>query len=220
MGTRTPVFLYAGDPVSAAGAKAQLIFEPSIELVGPMDVDRARVALVIADAVDASLAKVAKAIQRDGIPHVVVVASRFEEGGVVEAVAAGVVGFLRRNEATCARLVELITGADRSVSLLPEGLLKRASVQFHPTAGPQAVVDMRRPVAEPGPVATVSDLRLSAREVEILRLVAEGYDTTEVAEQLAYSESTIKGVLAKAMVKLDARNRCQAVAVAVRLGLI
>jgi len=63
-------------------------------------------------------------------------------------------------------------------------------------------------------------VRLSERELEVLRLVGEGYDTAEVAEQLSYSESTIKGVLAKVMARLDARNRSHAVAVAVRGGLI
>ena len=80
--------------------------EPSIELVGPVDLDRARVALVVAEAADESVAKVARAIQRDGVPQVVLVAARFDEAGVVAAVAAGVTGFLRRAEATSARLAE------------------------------------------------------------------------------------------------------------------
>ena len=40
----------------------------------------------------------------------------------------------------------------------------------------------------------------------MLRLVAQGYDTAEVAERLAYSESTIKGVLHGVMSRLDARK--------------
>jgi DNA-binding NarL/FixJ family response regulator len=222
MGTRTPVFIYAADPLSAAGAKAKLIFEPTIELIGPIDVDRARVALVVADSIDGSVAKVAKAIQRDGVPRVVAVAAHFDETGVVQAVAAGVVGFLRRAEATSARLAELIHEADRAGNLLPEGLVKRAAtVQFHPLTEPHDVVDASRLSKEDdGGVATATEVRLSAREAEILQLVAEGYDTTDVADQLSYSESTIKGVLAKVMTRLEARNRCHAVAIALRLGLI
>ena len=125
MSTRTPVFIYAADPLSAAGAKAQLMGEPSIELVGPVDLDRARVALVVAEAADESVAKVARAIQRDGVPQVVLVAARFDEAGVVAAVAAGVTGFLRRAEATSARLVEVIREADRAGCQLPEGLLRQ-----------------------------------------------------------------------------------------------
>ena len=149
--TRTPVFIYAADPLSAAGAKAQLLGEPSIELVGPVDLDRARVALVVAEAADESVAKVARAIQRDGVPHVVLVAAHFEETGVVTAVAAGVSGFLRRTEATTARLVELIRQADRAGCQLPEGLLRRAaSVQLHTIPGRPDVIDLPEPAGPEG----------------------------------------------------------------------
>jgi len=219
---RTPVFIYAADPLSAAGAKAQLMGEPSIELVGPVDLDRARVALVLAEAADESVAKVARAIQRDGVPHVVLVAAHFEESGVVMAVAAGITGFLRRAEATSARLVELLREADRDGCQLPEGLLRRASsVQTHAqTARPDVMINLAPPARARRTVSTVAEVRLSRRELEVLRLVADGYDTSDVAEQLAYSESTIKGVLAKLMTRLEARNRCHAVSIALRQGII
>ena len=69
-------------------------------------------------------------------------------------------------------------------------------------------------------MATVETATLTGREAEVLRLVADGLDTAEVAEELAYSESTIKGVLAKLMTRLEARNRCHAVAIVLRQGLI
>jgi DNA-binding NarL/FixJ family response regulator len=219
--TRTPVFIYAADPLSAAGAKAQLMGEASIELVGPVDLDRARVALVIADAADNSVAKVARAVQRDGVPQVVLVASRFDEAGVVAAVAAGVTGFLRRAEATSARLVEVIREADRAGCQLPEGLLRRAaSGQMHALAVRPEVISVDVPPVGAAPVSTMEAATLTGREAEVLRLVADGLDTAEVAEELAYSESTIKGVLAKLMTRLEARNRCHAVAIVLRQGLI
>lgn len=217
------MFVYASDPLSAAGAKAQLVGQPAIELVGPADLERARVALVVAEAADDSVARVVKAIQRDGIAKVVLVAARFNEGGVVAAVAAGVTAFLRRADATTARLVEAISDADRSGCQLPEGLLKKAAITQGGFAGFLAdVIPVSRPLADAheGGVSTLTGLRLSTREAEVLRLVADGYDTTDIAEQLAYSESTIKGVLAKIMTRLEARNRCHAVAIVVREGLI
>lgn len=217
------MFVYASDPLSAAGAKAQLVGQPAIELVGPADLERARVALVVAEAADDSVARVVKAIQRDGIAKVVLVAARFNEGGVVAAVAAGVTAFLRRADATTARLVEAISDADRSGCQLPEGLLKKAAITQGGFTGFLAdVIPVSRPLgdAHEGGVSTLTGLRLSTREAEVLRLVADGYDTTDIAEQLAYSESTIKGVLAKIMTRLEARNRCHAVAIVVREGLI
>lgn len=221
MSTRTPVFIYAADPLSAAGAKSQLLGEPSIELVGPVDLDRARVALVLAESADESVAKVARAVQRDGVPKVVLVAARFDEDGVVATVAAGVTGFLRRADATRARLVEMIRQADRAGCQLPEGLLRRAaSVQMHDLATRPEDINVDVPPAESVSATMVGTATLTGREAEVLRLVADGLDTAEVAEELAYSESTIKGVLGKLMIRLEARNRCHAVAIVLRQGLI
>lgn len=62
--------------------------------------------------------------------------------------------------------------------------------------------------------------RLTEREQKVLRLVAAGRATREVAEEMCYSERTIKNVLHDISTKLDARTRSQAVAEAVREGLI
>lgn len=188
--------------------------QPTIELVGPADVDRARVALVITDATDEGAARVVKAIQRDGVPRVVLIAARFDEAGVLAAVAAGVTAFLRRSEAGTARLVEVIREADHSGCRLPEGLVRKAEAAAPAGLRPDTVIDL----ADRG--GSTMTMRLTAREAEVLRLVADGYDTSDIADQLAYSESTIKGVLAKIMSRLEARNRCHAVAIVVREGLI
>ena len=61
---------------------------------------------------------------------------------------------------------------------------------------------------------------LTSREQEVLRLVAAGHPTREVARRLCYSERTIKNVIHDVVTKLNARTRSQAVAEAVREGLI
>jgi DNA-binding NarL/FixJ family response regulator len=207
--------------MSAAGAKAQLMGQPAIELVGPADLERARVALVVTDAVDEGAAKLVKVVQRDGVSRIVLVASRFDEAGVLATVAAGVTSFMRRADATSARLTEVIKEADESGCQLPVGLLKKAATasegpDSQPGPAPSDMVSVERSERRAGTLT----LRLTARETEVLRLVADGFDTSDIAEQLAYSESTIKGVLAKIMGRLDARNRCHAVAIVVREGLI
>jgi DNA-binding NarL/FixJ family response regulator len=220
---KTPVFVYAVDPVSAAGAKAQLMSEPTIQLVGPMDIDMARVAVLVSDAADDSVVRIVKAIQRDGIPRVLLVAGRFEEDGVVAATAAGVTAFLRKSEATTARLTTAIHDADESGCHLPDGLMKMAAAVRLRSPEQSTVVDVRESAIEGA--AAISGLstmtgHLTAREAEVLRLVADGHDTADVAEKLGFSESTVKGIMAKIMSRIDARNRCHAVAIAVRNGLI
>jgi DNA-binding NarL/FixJ family response regulator len=92
-------------------------------------------------------------------------------------------------------------------------------MQLHPSAGAVAM-ELAGGRAQDGAVATRPDIEVSDREVDILRLLADGCDTAEVAEQLAFSESTIKNALARLMERFDARNRCQALAMAMRQGLI
>jgi DNA-binding CsgD family transcriptional regulator len=85
------------------------------------------------------------------------------------------------------------------------------------------VVDIRDPMTEGATaISGLSTMtgNLTVREAEVLRLVADGHDTADVAEKLGFSESTVKGIMAKIMSRIDARNRCHAVAIAVRNGLI
>ena len=61
---------------------------------------------------------------------------------------------------------------------------------------------------------------LATREIEVLRLVADGFGTSEIAHQLSYSERTVKNVLHDITTRLQLRNRSHAVAYALRQGLI
>jgi DNA-binding CsgD family transcriptional regulator len=64
-----------------------------------------------------------------------------------------------------------------------------------------------------------SESPLDAREVNVLRLLAGGLDTADVAQTLFYSERTVKNVISTTVQKMGARNRVQAVAMASRQGL-
>jgi DNA-binding NarL/FixJ family response regulator len=62
--------------------------------------------------------------------------------------------------------------------------------------------------------------RLSERQVAILRCLAQGRDIIDIADELGYATSTIKKEVHLAIQRCQARNRSQAVAVAIRAGLI
>ncbi|WP_410596581.1 response regulator transcription factor [Amycolatopsis sp. lyj-23] len=64
------------------------------------------------------------------------------------------------------------------------------------------------------------DAALTPREVDVLRLMAEGWDTAEIAGKLCYSERTVKNVIYAMTNRLNLRNRPHAVAYAVRAGVI
>lgn len=61
---------------------------------------------------------------------------------------------------------------------------------------------------------------LSPREAHVIRLLANGLDTSEIAMQLIYSERTVKNVLHNLLSRLNLRNRVHAVSYALRHGLI
>jgi DNA-binding NarL/FixJ family response regulator len=61
---------------------------------------------------------------------------------------------------------------------------------------------------------------LTDREVKVLTLLADGFDTAEVARSLFYSDRTVKNIVHHVTSRLNLRNRTQAVAYALRHGLI
>jgi DNA-binding NarL/FixJ family response regulator len=208
MSERIPVFVYARDPLSQAGIAAQLRSRAELLVVDESDVDTARVALVVADEVDDEAVRVVKALQRNGCPRVVVVITHLDDGGLLAAVEAGACGFLRRVEAVPDRLAAAVRAATAGDGTLPPDLLGRLLDQMG---------RLQRQVLAPRGL-TFSGL--SEREITVLKLVADGLDTAEVANQLYYSERTVKNVIHDVTTRLNLRNRTHAVAYALRQGLI
>jgi DNA-binding NarL/FixJ family response regulator len=62
--------------------------------------------------------------------------------------------------------------------------------------------------------------QLAARELGVLRLLAEGDDTKDIAAKLCYSERTVKNIVHDVLVKMNCRSRAHAVALATRRGVI
>jgi DNA-binding NarL/FixJ family response regulator len=208
MAERISVYVYAHDPISQAGLASQLRARPEIQVVDH-DVDLAMVAIVVVDEVDEETTRVVRAIQRNnGIPRVVLVVTRLDDAGMLAGVEAGACGLLRRSEALPERLVESIQSAATGDGNVPADLLGRLL---------EHVGRLQRQVLAPRGL-TISGL--SEREIEVLRLVADGFDTAEIAGSLAYSERTIKNIIHDVTARLNLRNRSHAVAYAVRQGLI
>jgi DNA-binding NarL/FixJ family response regulator len=204
--TPLPLLVQARDPVSQAGVVAQLNDWPEVRVVA--DPHEADVAIVVTDEVDEETVRVLKSLQRKGCERVVLVATRIDDAGLVAAVEAGACGLLRRAEATPAALVEAVRLASVGDGSVPPDLLGRLLRQ---------VGRLQRQVLVP---RGLSFAGLSEREIDVLRLVADGLDTSEIARHLSYSERTIKNVIHDVTTRLQLRNRSQAVAYAMREGLI
>jgi DNA-binding NarL/FixJ family response regulator len=138
--------------------------------------------------------------------RVIVCSSDGGQEAVVGALQAGAVGYLRKDELTPDTLASAVTAAVNGTGVVTPDLFE------HLLANHQSNVE----AAASRPVAA----KLTDREQQVLSLIAEGHPTREVAEQLCYSERTVKNVLHDVVTKLNARSRSQAVAHAVREGLI
>ena len=205
---RVPVLVHSDDPVSRSGVEAQLRGRPEVEVVSNGSSGRAQVAVVVVDEVDESATRTVRTIIRNGPQRVVVVAGRLDDGSVLGVTEAGACGLLRRAEAVPERLVPAVTAAAAGDGTVPPDLLGRLLEQ---------VGKLQRQVLSPRGL-TFSGL--TEREVEVLRLVADGCDTSEIASSLSYSERTVKNVIHDVTSRLNLRNRSHAVAYALRQGLI
>ncbi|QMU77658.1 response regulator transcription factor [Streptacidiphilus sp. PB12-B1b] len=204
---RVVVEIHATDPISRAGAAHHLCQYPGITLSDEERPDSVSVAVVIAETVDDSVLQTLRRLTRGGLGNVVLVVARMREFQLLEVVECGVGTILWRHEADAARLLQGVLAAARGDGNLPTDLLGRLLTQ---------VGRMQRSAAE----GTAVPVGLSERETDVLRLVADGLDTSEIAARLSYSERTVKNVLHGLTSRLHLRNRAHAVAYALREGYI
>ncbi|MFJ1787659.1 response regulator transcription factor [Streptomyces anulatus] len=206
---RITVVLRAQDPISQAGVASQLRTRPEVSVVERDDGEPTpQVVVMVVDAVDDEVLRVLRNIQRTSTCRTVLVTTDIDEQKLVSAAECGVAGVIRRSESTPDHLVQVIGTVARGEGHLPSDLLGRLL---------EEVGRLQGQVLGPRGLHFTG---LAAREVDVLRLVAEGYDTADIATKLAYSERTIKNVLHSVMTRLQLRNRSHAVAYAMRQGLI
>jgi DNA-binding NarL/FixJ family response regulator len=139
-------------------------------------------------------------------PRVLVLTTFDLDEYVYEALRAGASGFLLK-DAPVDQLVHAVRVVAAGDALLAPSVTRRLIADFtrqHPANW--------RPPRTLGP--------LTAREQEILRLIARGLSNTEISDTLTISEQTTKTHISHILAKLNLRDRAQAVIVAYETGLI
>jgi DNA-binding NarL/FixJ family response regulator len=202
---RTPVVVRATDPILHDGVCTALRSRADVRVV---DDGTALVALLVADRLDEPMTRLLAALHQQGFTRIVLIAGEVDDNEILNAVEHGVCAVARRADAGPDVLVRLIKAAAAGEGALPPELLGRLL---------NRVSRLQRQVLQP------RGLRLggmSDRETEVIKLVAAGHSTQEIADELCYSQRTVKSILHDVTNRFQLRNRSHAVAYALREGLI
>ena len=205
------VTVHDNDPLSRAGVVALLRNQSDMVVAedptGTNGDCTASVAIIIIDLLDEATLHHLRRLVVNKNKKVVLVTGELNETQIKLLVDTEVQNVVWRRSATAEELAKTIQIAALGEGVLPPDLL------------PSLLTQLRR--ARPADGRKLSArTALTEREVAVLRLAAEGLDTKEIAVRLSYSERTVKGLLHDLMVRMQMRNRTQAVAFAVREGYI
>ncbi len=147
---------------------------------------------------------VATRMIRDKLPDVKVIMLTMldQEGYVYEAIKAGATGYVLKNTS-----IDELTRAIREVH--------RGDASLHPKAQAHLIKEYSHMAKSQRETYGLSD-----RELEVLQLLADGFTNKEIASKLYISTQTVKTHIAHIFEKLGVKDRTEAVASALRRGLV
>jgi DNA-binding NarL/FixJ family response regulator len=146
-------------------------------------------------------------VEQPGV-RVIALTTFDDDEDVFAALRAGAVGYLLK-DVSSERLVEAVLAASRGESVLQPSVAAKVVARF-------AQLPDASPVPRPQPLV----VPLSDRELEVLRLLADGHRNREIADTLFLAEGTVKNHVTNVLAKLGARDRTQAALHARTLDLL
>ncbi len=129
-----------------------------------------------------------------------------QDGDVMDAILAGACGYLLK-DASIQDLVAGINAAARGESLISPYIAAKVLQRVRATSAQPEIAEIIRG-------------ELSAREIEVLKLIANGKDNALIAAELHISPKTVKNHISNILMKLQIDNRIQAAVYAVRSGIV
>ena len=205
------VAVMASEPLVAQGAAAYLRTFPGITPIPQDRLEGADVVLVIAGHVsEETLSPMEQAAElvSDREMRFVLVCDGIREPQLLRALSLGMVSVLLRQDADYPRIARAVVNARDGKVELPRDAHGWLEKRIRP---------VQRDVLAPHGLTTAG---LYTREVKVLRLLAEGMDTLEVAQRLSYSERTVRNIIHGLLTRMKLRNRVHAVAYALRNGVM
>ena len=140
------------------------------------------------------------------LTRVVMLTISDQDNDVIDAILAGACGYLLKDSS----IHELIAGI--KAASLGESLIS-------PTIASKVLQRVRASSTQPEIESTIR-AELSGREIEVLKLIANGKDNAVIAAELHISPKTVKNQISNILMKLQIDNRIQAAVYAVRSGIV
>jgi DNA-binding NarL/FixJ family response regulator len=137
------------------------------------------------------------------LTRVLVLTGSDEDADVMDAIVAGACGYLLK-DATVNELVTGIRAAANGESLVSPAIAAKMLERLRASAPPDAAAIRAE---------------LSEREIQVLKLIANGEDNAQIAADLHISPKTVKNHISNILMKLQIENRIQAAVLAVRSGI-
>lgn len=147
------------------------------------------------------LAAITEIKQENPNAHILVLTSFADDDKVFPAIKSGALGYLLKN-ASPQRLLQAIRDVHRGEPSMSPDIAKKL------------MLEMQRPQELP-----LTEEPLTEREVDVLRLIAQGLSNQEIAEKLVIGEGTVRTHVSNILSKLHLANRTQAALYALREGL-
>lgn len=150
--------------------------------------------------------EVTRAVAGPDGPRVLILSASGEQADVLEAVKAGATGYLVKS-ASRAELLDAVRKVAEGEAVYTAGLAGLVLGEYRRlSAAPQAPAEEERPI-------------LTERETEILRMVAKGLSSTQIAERLVISHRTVQNHTQNTLRKLQLHNRVELTRYAIEQGL-
>jgi DNA-binding NarL/FixJ family response regulator len=205
---RVRVVVHSTDPMTYVGLTSYLKSRPEVQVVDKQDAGQADVAVFSTERLTSEAMNRLRQMSADRTVPTVLMASALTEAPLLAVVECGVVAILPRAAVTGDQLVDSVLAAASGNGVMPRDILGKLL---------KRVEMLQREVLAPNGLNVAG---LEPREVDVLRLIAEGWGTDEIAKELQYSERTVKNVIYNVTNRLKLRNRAHAVAYALRAGVI
>ncbi|MFC7527427.1 response regulator [Actinoplanes sp. GCM10030250] len=202
------ILLVDDHPVVRMGLRGMLDAEPDLTVIGEASSGAEGVTIALSERPDIVLMDLrmpggdgvdatAEILAASAGIRVMVLTTYESDRDILRAIEAGASGYLLK-DATPAELADAVRAASRGETVL----------------APSVATTLVRQVRSPAPPA------LSARETEVLKLVASGLTNAEIGKRLFISEATVKTHLLRVFNKLNVADRTAAVTTAMRHGLL